>query len=99
MSQYLLASLLMTATVALAAADPSPGLSLSTTRGIQGGKGGTELRTTQRAPGGEARPVGATGMQPNEGAQFPLIIAPYIQVPGNGSPPSMTNPRPTPHRP
>lgn len=83
------------------AAPPSDSrpLVLDTQSGISDGKrGGTELQTAPLSP------RGAPGSQPAmapEAAQYPLVIAPYIEVPGNGPRPPYPSPRPrpTPHTP
>ena len=95
------AMLLAAATSAAFAAPPvdSRPLVLDTHGGISDGKrGGTELRTAPLAQ------RGAAGSQPAmapEAAQYPLVVAPYIEVPGGGPRPPYPSPRPrpTPHTP
>ncbi|MBV8271163.1 MAG: hypothetical protein JO067_02720 [Cupriavidus sp.] len=78
---------------------------LDTQRGISdNGSGGTELQTaplSHRIATGAQPMATPDGMQANGAAQYPYIVAPYIQVPG-GVPPIPTpnpplRPRPTPH--
>jgi hypothetical protein len=78
-------------------ADSRP-LVLDTHSGISDGKrGGTELQTAPLSP------RGAAGSQQNIApeAQYPLVVAPYIEVPGGGQRPPYPppRPRPTPHTP
>ncbi len=79
-------------------ADSQP-LVLDTQSGIHDGKrGGTGLQT---APLSQR---GAAGSQPAmapDAAQYPLVVAPYIEVPGGGPRPPYPSPRPrpTPHTP
>jgi len=98
----------LVSTVAFAAPSTnSRGQSLDTQRGISdSGSGGIELQTaplSHRIATGTQPMATPDGMQANGAAQYPYIIAPYIQVPG-GVPPTPTpnpplRPRPTPHLP
>jgi hypothetical protein len=79
-------------------ADSRP-LVLDTQSGISDGKrGGTGLQTAPLSPRGAARSQSA--MTP-DASHYPLVIAPYIEVPGGGSKPPYPppRPRPTPHAP
>jgi len=100
--------LAMVSTAAFAASSTDSGAQiLDTERGIgNSGSGGTELRTaplSQRVATG-AQPMTPDGTHGNGAAQYPYIVAPYIQV-GGGTPPIPTpnpppqRPRPTPHAP
>jgi len=84
--------------------ESSPPLVLGTQRGISdGGSGGTAL---QSAPLSQQRDAGAQPIATPEGPQvngstpYPLIVAPYIEVPGGvPAPRPPLRPRPTPHLP
>ncbi|WER49872.1 hypothetical protein CupriaWKF_22410 [Cupriavidus sp. WKF15] len=81
-----------------APADGKP-LVLDTQSGISDGKrGGTGLQT------GPLSPRDAAGSHPGmtpDASQYPVVVAPYIEVPVGGSRPPYPapRPRPTPHTP
>jgi hypothetical protein len=81
------------AAVAAQPADSRP-LVLDTQSGISDGtRGGTELRT---APLSQRGTAGAQQTVAPDAAQYPLVIAPYIEVPGGGPRPLSPSPRPRP---
>lgn len=102
-------AIILLATLASAAANAasdggSQSQSLSTQRGIgKGQRNATELHTGPVAPGGlmATQPASpAYDQQFNGGGQYPLIVAPYIEVPGYSpqpNPPRPHPPRPVPH--
>lgn len=98
------AMLLTAASLAFAAPQStSQPLVLDTQGGIHDGKsGGTGLQTappSRRGAAGAQPYIAPEASQPNGAAQYPIIVAPYIEVPGGGAhPPYPTpRPRPTPH--
>ncbi|TPQ44136.1 MULTISPECIES: hypothetical protein [Cupriavidus] len=98
-------ALLLAAASSAIAAPPSTSqpLILDTQGGIHDGKsGGTGLQTappSRRGAAGGQPYMAPEASQPNGAAQYPIIVAPYIEVPGGGpNPPYPTpRPRPTPH--
>ncbi|CAG2142452.1 hypothetical protein LMG31506_02679 [Cupriavidus yeoncheonensis] len=95
-----IAMLLAAASSAAFAAPPADSrpMVLDTQGGISDGKrGGAELRTTPQAQRG----AGSQPAMAPEAAQYPLVVAPYIEVPGGGPRPPYPSPRPrpTPHTP
>ncbi len=95
------AMLLAVASSAAFAAPPADSrpLVLDTQGGISDGKrGGTELQTAPLSSRGAA---GSRPATTPDASQYPLVVAPYIEVPGGGSRPPYPppRPRPTPHSP
>jgi len=96
--------LVASATVFAAPQTNSLGLSLSTQRGISGGRsGGTELETAPLSQQkiGVAQPAPTSGTLPGNGsAIYPYIVVPYAQLPGVApTPRPQPLPRPMPRLP
>lgn len=98
-----LANAVMAMTMALASAGAHAAgqpLILDTQRGISDGQSGTVLQNAPLSPQPmvpmHALPtLNGTGA---DGSQVPIIVAPYVEVPGGGGRPPQPMPRPSPQQ-
>jgi hypothetical protein len=103
MSHATLAYAVMAMTMALASAGAHAAgqpLILDTQRGISDGQSGTVLQNAPLSPQPmvQMQSLPTPSGSGTDGSQVPIIVAPYVEVPGGGGRPPHPTPRPSPQQ-